>query len=103
MSNGARPACADLGQPLRQKELRRRTQVVTGSHRSQPMTMKEAAAMTEASGLAGHEADSTISSDAHTNELAHRLAEDLRRLTIEAPLRSLAIAFLLGMFLARRR
>ncbi len=34
---------------------------------------------------------------------AYRLSENLRRMTIEAPLQSLAIAFLLGILIARRR
>jgi hypothetical protein len=85
------------------------------------MDMTEAAAMTEASGLTGNEAltgkEARIqhASDM-TNEMRHnpaqlapgwsierRLSERLRQMTREAPLQSLAIAFLLGVLVARRR
>jgi hypothetical protein len=71
--------------------------------------------MTEASGLEtdesrirkasdairamANEAPLTPSSEPH----GPRLTERLRQLTLEAPLQSLAIAFLLGVLLARRR
>ena len=35
--------------------------------------------------------------------LTRKLAERLRQLTVEAPLQSLVIAFLIGMLIARRR
>jgi hypothetical protein len=74
--------------------------------------------MTEASGLTNDttriehasEAIRHITEDMKDNPMplapdqpARRLSERLRRMTREAPLHSLAIAFLLGMLVARRR
>jgi hypothetical protein len=70
------------------------------------MDMNEASAMTEASGLTNNE----HTSDAHRRPLrspsqdaAMRWAERLRRVTVKAPLQSLFVAFLLGVWVARRR
>jgi hypothetical protein len=72
------------------------------------MKMKDASAMTEASGLTGDEVDNVQADWAARHAEGwqagrHALADDLRRLVIGAPLPSLAIAFLLGVFAARRR
>ena len=72
------------------------------------MKMKDASAMTEASGLTGDEVDNVQADWAVRNAEGwsagrRALADDLRRLVIGAPLQSLAIAFLLGVFAARRR
>lgn len=83
------------------------------------MDMKEASAMTEASGLAteqggigrtsglnrpteaaGESRRPVQSRSAHT---AMRWAEQLREVTTKAPLRSLLVAFLIGAWIARRR
>lgn len=69
--------------------------------------MKEASAMTEASGLTGDEVD-TVQADRAVRRAEDRpadgpvLADDLRRLVVDAPLQSLIIAFLIGVFVARR-
>jgi hypothetical protein len=69
------------------------------------MDMKEASAMTEASGLTNEQ-----DGDAHwrppqspSQDLAIRWAERLRKVTVKAPLQSLFVAFLLGIWVARRR
>lgn len=84
------------------------------------MDMKEAAAMTEASGLtddqAGMEQTSSlrpgsgeqrgaVDPQLHSPSLgsARRWADQLRDATVKAPLRSLFIAFLAGAWIARRR
>jgi hypothetical protein len=76
------------------------------------MAMNETAAMTEASGLTGdqtsvHKAAEAIREVAKeiVEELParERVADTIRKLTIQAPLQSLAIAFLLGVIVARRR
>ena len=69
--------------------------------------------MTEASGLTGDEGRVDRAAEAirgMTKEMADelparraRLSEMLREMTMEAPLQSLAIAFLLGGLIARRR
>jgi hypothetical protein len=75
------------------------------------MIMKEVSAMTEASGPTGDKARIDHAAEAirdMTNDMMEelpanrRLADTLRRMTIEAPLTSLAIAFLLGSLVARR-
>ncbi|HZR88163.1 MAG TPA: hypothetical protein VFB02_15245 [Bradyrhizobium sp.] len=76
-------------------------------------TMEESAAMTEASGLAGdreridHAADAIrgMTKDIADNQPGRqrRISELIRQATIEAPLQSLAVAFLLGVLVARRR
>ncbi|MBR0719223.1 hypothetical protein JQ632_35500 [Bradyrhizobium liaoningense] len=80
------------------------------------MDMREASAMTEASGLTdaqgGIEQASAASPEAGREprplhapspDDARRLADQLRRMTIKAPLQSLVVAFLLGVWVARRR
>ncbi|MBV9458319.1 MAG: hypothetical protein JO141_12495 [Bradyrhizobium sp.] len=82
------------------------------------MDMKEASAMTEASGLA-NDPDGTapvstarsggeVGRDSRLLPSASRQAavlvsEQLRRMTVKSPLRSLFIAFLAGIWVARRR
>lgn len=74
---------------------------------------EDSSAMTEASGLTGDEGsighagaairDATRET---VNELPARrtpLSQTLRKMTVEAPLQSLAIAFLLGVLMVRRR
>jgi len=75
--------------------------------------MDEAAAMTEASGLADSQERIDRAAQAirgMTRDMANEapretrpLSEVLRQRTMEAPLQSLAIAFLLGAIVARRR
>ena len=74
------------------------------------MDMKEASAMTEASGLTNEQAGLEQTSSARRRSLqspsqdaAIRWAERLRKATLKAPLQSLFVAFLLGMWVARRR
>lgn len=81
------------------------------------MDMKEASAMTEASGLVDDQdaigapqprgqtesAETRRSLRQPSNEAALRWAERLRRVTAQAPLSSLFVAFLLGTWVARRR
>ncbi len=81
------------------------------------MDMKEASAMTEASGLVGdQDAIGPPQSSGQTEsggirrslrppstEAALRWAERLRKVTVQAPLSSLFVAFLLGTLVARRR
>ena len=75
------------------------------------MIMKEVSAMTEASGPTSDKARIDHAAEAirdMTNDMMEelpanrRLADTLRRMTIEAPLTSLVIAFLLGSLVARR-
>ncbi|WP_314963892.1 hypothetical protein [Bradyrhizobium cosmicum] len=80
------------------------------------MDMKETSAMTEASGLVDQgvterssSARSSVagtarrSSQSPTWDAAMRLADQLREVTVKAPLRSVATAFLIGVWVARRR
>jgi hypothetical protein len=74
------------------------------------MDMKEASAMTEASGLMNDQDGNEHSSDARrrplqspSQDFAIRWAERLRKVTVKAPLQSLFVAFLLGIWVARRR
>ena len=75
------------------------------------MDMNEASAMTEASGLVDDQehlknpSPTTSGKGKQTDfpRSATDLAEQLRKVTIDAPLRSLLIAFLLGAWVARRR
>lgn len=81
------------------------------------MDMKEASAMTEASGLvddqdaigAPQPSGQTASTETRkslrqpSNEAALRWAERLRKVTMQAPPSSLFVAFLLGTWVARRR
>ena len=75
------------------------------------MDIKEASAMTEASGLVDDQArvenssgrmpGSAKAADPHPS--AAHMSEQLRKMILEAPLRSLGLAFLLGVWVARRR
>ena len=69
------------------------------------MDMKEASAMTEASGLTNEEDGSARRQppQAPLQDAAIRWAERLRKVTVKAPLQSLFVAFLLGIWVARRR
>jgi hypothetical protein len=74
------------------------------------MDMKEASAMTEASGLTNDQYGSEPTFDPRRRPLespsrdaAIRWAERLRKVTVKAPLQSLFVAFLLGIWVARRR
>lgn len=84
------------------------------------MDMKEAAAMTEASGLTDDQAGlgrtsrlrpgsgergESLAPQARTpaSHSAKRWADQLREVTVKAPLRSLLVAFLAGAWIARRR
>jgi hypothetical protein len=75
------------------------------------MDMNEASAMTEASGLLD-EQDRLKNASPRTpgkgkktdfSRATPDLAEQLRKMTIDAPLRSLLVAFLFGAWVARRR
>ena len=71
------------------------------------MNMKETAAMTEASGLTNEHGGVEGTSDARlqspSQDAAIRWAERLRKMTVKAPLQSLFAAFVLGLWVARRR
>ena len=74
------------------------------------MDMKEASAMTEASGLTNEQDGNEHTFDPRRRPLqspsqdaATRWAERLRKVTMKAPLQSLFVAFLLGIWVARRR
>ena len=74
------------------------------------MDMKETSAMTEASGLTDEQVDSEPTSGARrrplespSEEITTRLADRLREVTVKAPLQALFAAFLLGVWVARRR
>jgi hypothetical protein len=74
------------------------------------MDMKEASAMTEASGLTNEQDGKEHPFDPRRRPLqsvsqdaAISWAERLRKVTVKAPLRSLFVAFLLGIWVARRR
>lgn len=73
------------------------------------MDMKEAGAMTEASGLIDEQDGIEQTYDARrrllqspSQDVAMRWADRLREVTIRAPLQSLFVAFLLGVWVARR-
>jgi hypothetical protein len=84
------------------------------------MDMREASAMTEASGLVNEWDDVEQDSGARpgasadtrrrprplqspSSDAAMRWADQLRKITVKAPLQSLFVAFLLGVWVARRR
>ena len=70
------------------------------------MDMKEASAMTEVSGLTNeqHTFDpSRRPLRSASEDAAVRWSERLRKVTVTAPLQSLFVAFLLGLWVARRR
>ena len=65
------------------------------------MDMKEASAMTEASGLVNDQGG--VTARPTSSDAAARWADWLRQVTVRAPLQSLFVAFLLGVWVARRR
>jgi len=83
------------------------------------MDMREASAMTEVSGLTPDQGvENAVGAtpgtakdmsgnpgplDSDSAHAAMRFSDQLRKLTLEAPLQSLLIAFLLGVLVARRR
>lgn len=75
------------------------------------MDVKEASAMTEASGLTDDQVDlekpsrttHTSRTETQLRSSLARLSEQLRKTTLEAPLRSLCAAFMLGVWVGRRR
>ena len=69
------------------------------------MDMKDASAMTEASGLTNEENGNArrLPPQAPSQDAAIRWAERLRKVTVKAPVQSLFVAFLLGIWVARRR
>jgi hypothetical protein len=69
------------------------------------MNMKDASAMTEASGLTNEQDGDArrLPSESPSADTAIRRAERLRKVTVKAPLQSLFVAFLLGIWVARRR
>lgn len=73
------------------------------------MDMKEASAMTEASGLVGEQdAIKQVrarrrSPQSPAQDAAMRWPDRLREVTVKAPLQSLVVAFLAGVWFARRR
>lgn len=77
------------------------------------MDMREASAMTEASGLVDdldtrRDSATRPGREAEVDVLLlpspfRRFSEHLRGITLEAPLQSLFVAFLLGVWVARRR
>jgi hypothetical protein len=70
------------------------------------MDMKEASAMTETSGLTNEEENNARRlppPQRPSEDAAVRWAERLRKVTVKAPLQSLFVAFLLGVWVARRR
>ena len=69
------------------------------------MDMKETSAMTEASGLMNEEDGNArrLPPQTSSQDAAIRWAERLRKVTVKAPLQSLFVAFLLGIWVARRR
>jgi hypothetical protein len=69
------------------------------------MDMKEASAMTEASGLTNDDGnvEQAPARKPDPGDAAMQWADRLRELTVKAPLRALLVAFLLGRWIARRR
>ncbi|MGY4432805.1 hypothetical protein ACVWWO_005282 [Bradyrhizobium sp. F1.13.1] len=68
------------------------------------MDVKEASAMTEASGVANErEQPAETRRPQLPKDAAIVWADRLRKATVQAPLQSLAVAFLLGMWFPRRR
>ncbi|MEY9184331.1 hypothetical protein ABIG06_005921 [Bradyrhizobium sp. USDA 326] len=84
------------------------------------MDIKDAAAMTEASGLTDDQGGIQQTSSPRSgpreqtrafgpqlrspsSDTAKRWADQLRQVTVKAPLRSLLVAFLAGAWIARRR
>lgn len=72
------------------------------------MDTKETSAMTDASGLTNDQASpetsrSATASGTDMHRPVARVAEQLRKMTLAAPLPSLFAAFLFGVLVARRR
>ncbi|MGY3510617.1 hypothetical protein [Bradyrhizobium lupini] len=68
------------------------------------MDIKEASAMTEASGLVNEQEQAAEARRPRPiQDAAAVWADRLRKATVEAPLQSLAVAFVLGMWFSRRR
>lgn len=73
------------------------------------LDVREASAMTEASGLVNERDGNEQTSGARrrpaqsSQDAAFVWADRLRKVTVQAPLQSLAVAFVLGMWVARRR
>jgi hypothetical protein len=72
------------------------------------MDEKEASAMTEVSGMTDNQADLEsafcgVQASQFGTQLRSFIAAQLRQTTLEAPLRSLLLAFVLGVWVARRR
>ena len=69
------------------------------------MDMKDASAMREASGLTNEQDGDArrLPFQSPSQDAAIRWAERLRKVTVKAPLQSLFVAFLLGIWVARRR
>ena len=68
------------------------------------MDIKEASAMTEASGLVNEQEQAAEARQPQSQQDAAAVWVDrLRKATVQAPLQSLAVAFVLGMWFARRR
>jgi hypothetical protein len=69
------------------------------------MDMKDASAMTEASGLTNQRDGNARRLPPHSPppDAASRWAERLRKVAVKAPLQSLFVAILLGIWVARRR
>jgi hypothetical protein len=69
------------------------------------MDLNETSAMTEASGLVDEQTSEARRRPLQTpsQEAAMRWADRLRKMTVQAPLPSLFAAFLLGVWVARRR
>jgi hypothetical protein len=69
------------------------------------MDTKDASARTEAFGLTnGQDSDARrLPRYSASQDAAIRWAERLRKITVRAPLQSLFVAFLLGIWVARRR
>ena len=74
------------------------------------MDLKEASAMTEASGLIEEQDGSGRTSEAPrrqspqpSQDIAPGWAERVREVAMKAPLQSLFVAFLIGIWVARRR
>jgi len=81
------------------------------------MDMRETSAMTEASGLVDDLEGATLASGARpgaaggnsrplhspSSDVGMHWANQLRKVTVKAPLQSLFVAFLLGIWVARRR
>lgn len=69
------------------------------------MDINEASAMTEASGLVNEreQTKGVRRPQSPSQDAAIVWADRLRKIAVQAPLQSLAVAFVLGMWFARRR